>query len=90
MTSIQKNACIDKLHDLLNKYKNAYHSAIKRKRFDVKPVTYIDLNKENNKKDSNFEVGDHVRTSKYIYIFCKRLRSKLIKRKKFSKKMVIN
>ena len=80
MTSIQKNACIDKLHDLLNKFKNAYHSAIKRKRFDVKPVTYIDLNKENNKKDSNFEVGDHVRTSKYIYIVSKRLRSILIKR----------
>ena len=27
----------------------------------VKTLTYIDFNKENNKEDSGFEVGDHVR-----------------------------
>ena len=80
MTSLKKNACIDKLHDLVNKYKNTYHSAIQMEPFDVKLGTYTDLNKENNMKDSNFEVGYHGRTSKYIYIFCKRLRSKLIGR----------
>ena len=42
----KKNACIDKLHDLVNKYKNTYHSAIQMEPFDVKPGTYIDLNKK--------------------------------------------
>ena len=32
---------------------------------DVKSATYIDFHKENNKKDPKFEIGDHVRISKY-------------------------
>ena len=28
---------------MVNKYNNTYHSAIKMKPFDVKPVTYVDL-----------------------------------------------
>ena len=36
---------------------------------NVKSSTYIDLNKENNKKDSKFKIGDHVRISKYKNIF---------------------
>ena len=32
---------------------------------DVKPSTNIDFNKENNKENLKFEVGDHVRISKY-------------------------
>ena len=45
---------------------------------DVKPSIYIDFNKENNKEDPKFKVGDNVRISKYQNIFCRMLRSKLI------------
>ena len=36
MTSITKNAYIDKLDDIVNKYNNTYHSKIKMKPDDVK------------------------------------------------------
>ena len=35
------------------------------KPIDIKSSTYIDFNKKNNKDDPKFEVGDHVRISKY-------------------------
>ena len=38
---------------------------------DVKSSTYIDFNKENNKQDPKFKVGDHVRISKYKNVFAK-------------------
>ena len=38
---------------------------------DVKENAYIDLSKEVNDKDSKFQVGDHVRISKYKNIFTK-------------------
>ena len=41
------------------------------KAFDVKSSTYFDFNVENSDKDSKFEVGDHVRISKYKNIFAK-------------------
>ena len=41
---------IDKLDDIVNKYNNTYHSTTKMKPVDLKLSTYIDLNKENNKK----------------------------------------
>ena len=36
---------------------------------DVKSSRYIDSNKENDKGDSKFKVGDYVRISKYKNIF---------------------
>ena len=39
---------IDTLDDIVNKYSNTYHSAIKMKPMDVKSSTYIDSSKENN------------------------------------------
>ena len=46
---------------------------------DVNSSTYIDFNVENNDEDPKFEVGDHVRVSKYKNIrFCSRFYSKLI------------
>ena len=36
---------------------------------DVKPSTYIDFDKENNKEEPKFAVGGHVRISKYKNIF---------------------
>ena len=37
---------IDKLNDIVDKYKNIYHSTIKMKLVDVKSNTYIDSSKE--------------------------------------------
>ena len=42
------------------------------KSVDVKDNTYIDFKKEVNDKNPKFEVGDHVRISKYKNIFTKR------------------
>ena len=47
MTSISKNVYINKLDDIVNKYKNKYHSTIKVKSVDVKSSTYIDSSKDN-------------------------------------------
>ena len=38
---------------------------------DVKSSTYTDFNKESNKDDSKFKVGDHVIIPKYKNIFAK-------------------
>ena len=61
MTSISKNVYVDKLADIVNKYNNTYHSTLKMKPADVKSITYIDFNKENNKEDPKFKIGNHVR-----------------------------
>ena len=41
-----KSMYIDKLDDMVNKYDNAYHRAIKMKSVDLKSSTYIDSSKE--------------------------------------------
>ena len=41
MTSVSKNAHIDKLDDVVNEYNNTYHRRIKMKPVDVKDNTYI-------------------------------------------------
>ena len=64
MTSVSNNVYIDKVADIFNKYNNTYHSAIKMKPADVNSSTYIDFNKENEKEDPRFKVGDHKRMSK--------------------------
>ena len=46
MTSTSKNVYIVKFDDIVNKYKNAYHSTIKMKPIDVKSNTYIRSSKE--------------------------------------------
>ena len=71
MTSISKKMYIDKLAYIVNEYNNTYHSKIKMNPADVKSITYIDFTKENNKENPKFEVGDHVRISKYKNIFAK-------------------
>ena len=62
---------IDKLLDLVNKYNNTYNRTMKMKPINVKSSTYIDFGVENNDKDPKFEVGDHMRISKYKSIFVK-------------------
>ena len=71
MTSISKNAYIDKLDDIVKEYNNKYHTLVKMKPVDVKDNTYIDFKKEINDKDPKFKAGDHVRISKYKNIFAK-------------------
>ena len=68
MALILKNVNIDKLYDIVNKYDNTYHSAIKVKPVDVKPRTYVNFNA---KFDPKFKFGDHVRISKYKNSFAK-------------------
>ena len=71
MTSVLKNVDVDKLVEIVHKYNNKYHKRIKMKPVDVKDNTYTDFGKEVNDKDSKFQVGDHVRISKYKNIFTK-------------------
>ena len=62
---------IDKLDDIVNKYNNAYHRAIKMKPIDLKSSTYIDSSKEINDEDPKFKIVDIVRKSKFKNIFAK-------------------
>ena len=71
MTAISGDAYIDKLDEIVNEYNNTYHRTIKMKSVDVKNNAYIDSSKKVNDKDPKFEVGDHVRISKYKNIFAK-------------------
>ena len=50
MTSISKIVYIDKLHDIVNKWNNAYHRKTKMEPVIVKLGTYIDSSKEINDK----------------------------------------
>ena len=71
MTWISQNGYIDKLDDIVNECNDTYHSTVKMKPANVKPITYINFNKENSKEDPKFEIGDHVRISKYKNIFAR-------------------
>ena len=71
MTSVSTNLYIDNLADIVNQFNNIYHSRIKMKPVDVKSSTYIGFNKEDNKEDPKFQVGDYVRILKYQNIFAK-------------------
>ena len=71
MTSVSKNANIDKLDDIKGEYNNTFERTIKMKPVDVKDNTYVDFKKEVNDKDPKFKVGYHVRISKYKNIFAK-------------------
>ena len=70
MTATSKNVYFDVL-DIVNKYNNAVHRAIKMKPIDVTSDSHAEYNEDSNKKDPKFKVGDHVRISKYKNIFVK-------------------
>ena len=59
--SVSKNVYINKLDDIVNKCIDKYHSTINIKYVDVHYSTNVDFDKEHNKDDPKFEVGDHVR-----------------------------
>ena len=71
MTSVSKNVYIDKSDDIVNEHNNTYHRTIKMKPVVVKNNTYNESNKDVNDKDPKFKGGDHVRISKYKFIFAK-------------------
>ena len=48
MTSISQNVYIDKLADIVNEYKNTWHSTIKMKPSGVNSSPYVDFCMENN------------------------------------------
>ena len=56
---------------IVNESNNTYDRTIKIKPVDVKDNTYINFSKDVNDKDPKFQVGDHVRISKYKNIFGK-------------------
>ena len=57
--------------DIVNEYNNTKHRTTKMKPTDVKDKTYIEFCKEINDNNPKFTAGDHVRISKYKYIFAK-------------------
>ena len=65
------NVYIDKLDDIVNKYNYTYHTTIKMKHVDVKPITYIGSSKEINYQDPKFKIEDIFRKSKYKNTFAK-------------------
>ena len=71
MTSISTNLYIEKLGDIVNECNNTYHRTIKVRPIYAKNNTYINIDKEVNDKDPKFQVGIHVRISKYKSIFAK-------------------
>ena len=75
---ILKNVYIEKLNNIVKKYNNTYHRAIKMRPVEVKSGQYIAFNRENNKKGPKFKVSDHNAISKYKKHFCNRLHSKLV------------
>ena len=48
MTSVSKNVDVDKLDDIVHKYNNIYHTAIKMKPVDVKQADILTLVKKIN------------------------------------------
>ena len=60
-----------KLDDIVNKYNNTNHGAIKMKRVDVNQRMYIDSSKEINDENLKFKISDIDRISKYENTFAK-------------------
>ena len=71
ITSVSKNAYIDKLDDIVDEYNNTYHRTVKMKPVDVKSDNHIEYNVNSNDKDPKLQDGNHVRISKYKNIFAK-------------------
>ena len=69
MTSVSKNAYVDKLDDMVSEYNNIYNRTIKMKPVVVKDNTYVHFKKKVIDEDPKFKVGDHVRISRYKNIF---------------------
>ena len=71
MSSISKNAYIDKLDGIVNKYYNTHLRTTKTKPADVKSSICINSSKEISYEDPKFKIGDTVRISKCKNMFAK-------------------
>ena len=71
MTAVSKNVYFYVLDDIVNKYNNRVHRAIKMKPIDVTSDSYAEHKEDSNKKYPKFKLGDHVRISKYKNIYPK-------------------
>ena len=71
MTVASESDYFDVLDDIVDKYNNTYHAAIKMKPKNVKSISIAEWNVDSNTKHLKFEKGDHVRVSKYTNIFVK-------------------
>ena len=71
MPAISKNVYFDVLGDIDDKYNNTVYRTIKMKPIDVTNDSYVEYNKDFNKRDPKFKFGDHVRIPKYKNIFAK-------------------
>ena len=68
---MSKSVYFNVLDDIVDKYNNTYHRAIKMKPIDVNSNSFAEYSVESNEKDPEFQVGDHVTISKYKIIFAK-------------------
>ena len=59
------------LDDIISKYNNTVYRTIKMKPIEVTDDSYAEYNKDSDKKNPKFKVGDFVRISKYKNIFAK-------------------
>ena len=71
MAAISKDCYFNVLDDIVNKYNKSVHKTIKMKPIDVADDSFAEFNEESNKKNPKFNVGDHVRISKYKDVFAK-------------------
>ena len=71
MTAISTKVYFDVLDDIVNKYNNTVHRAIKMKLIYVIDDSYAEYNQDFNKKYLKFRFGDHVRISEHKNIFAK-------------------
>ena len=61
MTATSKNVYFDVLDDIVDNYNSTVHRTIKMKPTDITGDSYVEYNKDFNKKNPKFKVGDHVR-----------------------------
>ena len=71
MTAASKNVYFDLLDDIADKYNNIYNRTVKVKPKGVKSDSYPEFNVDSNEKHPKFQVGEHVRISKYKNVFAK-------------------
>ena len=70
MTVVSKNVYFDVLTVIVDNYNNTYPRTIKTKPIEVKADSYSKY-VDSNEKYRKFQVGDHIRISKYKNIFFK-------------------
>ena len=71
MTAISNFFFFNVLDDIVNKYNNTVQITMKMRPIDVTNDSYVEYNKDSNKKNPTFKAGDYVRISKYKNIFAK-------------------